>query len=89
MRLHRTVGILSEEQGESLHNSINKQLRQYQSVRDQGKKLQLVVTSKELLNQADGTLLLPVPRKKRCDSYKSLKTNHECETCKKQSNNPT
>ena len=37
---HKTLGYLSEEEGESKH-SINKQLRQYQSVQDDGEKLRL------------------------------------------------
>ena len=53
---HKTVGYLGEEEGESKHHSINKQLRQYQSVRDEGEKIRLVFTSEELLSTADSCL---------------------------------
>ena len=45
---HKTLGYLSEEEGESLHCSINKQLQQYQSMRSEGAKLVHVVKNQEL-----------------------------------------
>ena len=40
---HKALGYLSEEEVESLHCLINKQLRQYQSIRNEGEKLVYVV----------------------------------------------
>ena len=44
---HKTLGYLSEEEGESLHCSINKHLWQYQSIRNEGEKLVHVVKNQE------------------------------------------
>ena len=59
---HKALGYLSEE-GENLHCSVNKQLQQYQNVRDQSEKLQLV-TNEELLSTADRSLVYVTPRPK-------------------------
>ena len=32
VRLHKSIGLLSEEEGEGIHNAINKELRQLHSV---------------------------------------------------------
>ena len=65
---HRTFGYLSEEEeGESLHSSINKQLGQYQSIRNEGENLVHNVKKQELLNTADRSLGKVTPRSK-CDS---------------------
>ena len=53
---HKTLGYLSQEEGESMHHLLIKQLRQYQSVRDEGEKLQLAITNEELLSTAERTL---------------------------------
>ena len=66
---HKTLGYLSEEEGKSVHHSINKRLQQYQSVRDEGEKLRLVITNEELLSTADRKLVDVKPRPK-CDSCK-------------------
>ena len=65
---HKILGYLSEEEGKSLQCSINKQLRQYQNVRDQSDKLQLIVTNEELLSTADRSLahVTPMPKCDRC-----------------------
>ena len=44
---HKTLRYLSEEEGESLHCSINKHLWQYQSIRNEGEKLVHVVKNQE------------------------------------------
>ena len=46
---HKTLEYLSEKEGESLHCSINKQLRQYR-VTNKGEKLVYVIKNQELLN---------------------------------------
>ena len=63
---HKILVYLIEEESESVHHSISKQLRQYQSVRDEGEKLQLDITNEELLSTADRSLADVKPRPK-CD----------------------
>ena len=63
---HRTFGYLNEEEGESLHSSINKELGQYESIRNEGEKLVHNVKNQELLNTADRNLAKVTPRPK-CD----------------------
>ena len=60
---HHTLGLLSEEEGESLHKLVNQQLRQYHCVRDKGEQLSLIVNQIEILNQSDRSLKDPKPRK--------------------------
>ena len=60
---HKALGYLCEE-GENLHCSVNKQLQQYQNVRDQSEKLQFVVANEELLSTADRSLVFVTPRPK-------------------------
>ena len=79
---HKTLGYLSEEECESVHHSINKQLQQYQSVRDEGEKLQLVITNEELLSTADRRLADVKPRPK-CDSCKVYLRKGLCPQCHK------
>ena len=45
---NKTLGYLSQEDGEGLHCSINKHLRQYQSIRNEDEKLVHVVINQEL-----------------------------------------
>ena len=54
-------------EGKSVHWSINKQLGQYQSIRNEGEKLVHVVKIQELLNTADRSLAKVTPRPK-CES---------------------
>ena len=61
---HKALGYLSEEEGESLHCLINKQLRQYQSIRNEGEKLVYVVKNQEFLNTEDISLAKVTPRQK-------------------------
>ena len=53
---HKTLEHLSEEESESLHCSVSKQLRQNQNVRDHSEELRIVVTNEELLSTADRRL---------------------------------
>ena len=68
---HKTLGYLSEEEGKSLHCLINKQLLQYQSIRNKGEKLVHVVKNQELLNTVDRSLAKVTPRPKcgACNVY--------------------
>ena len=43
---HRSLGLFSEEEGESLHAIFNRDLRQLASVRDPAQKLTLLTLSK-------------------------------------------
>ncbi|XP_065678572.1 uncharacterized protein LOC136093529 [Hydra vulgaris] len=63
VKLHKTIGLLSEEEGECLHNSVNKELRQLHSVRNQEQKLHLVLKRFELLSKADRKLQASKVRK--------------------------
>ena len=58
----RTVGMLSEEEGESLHASVNCELRQLFAVRDPTKKLALLLKRQELRCKAPKTFLQRKPR---------------------------
>ena len=70
---HKTLGYQSEEEDENLHCSVNKQLRQYQNVRDQSDKLRLIVTNEELLSTADRSLahVTPTPKCDPCNVFKN------------------
>ena len=86
---HKTLGYPSKEEGESVHHFINKKLRQYQSVRDEGEKLRFVITNKELLSTADGRLADVKPQPKY-DSCKVYLRKGSCPQChKKRLNNPS
>ena len=82
---HKTLGYLSEEEGESLHCSINKQLRQYQSIRNECEKLVHVVKNQELLNTADRSLAKLTPRPK-CDACNVYLQKGVCSVSKKVKN---
>ncbi|XP_065677213.1 uncharacterized protein LOC124808854 [Hydra vulgaris] len=63
VKLHKTIGLLSEEEGKCLHNSVNKELRQLHSVRNQEQKLHLVLKRFELHSKADRKLQASKVRK--------------------------
>ena len=46
------VGMLSEQEGESLHNSVNQELRQLYCVRNPCQKLKLVLRRQELWSKS-------------------------------------
>ena len=54
---HKTLGMFSEEEGESLHNLVNQDLRHVASVRDDSLKLRLLLERHELRGKADRSLL--------------------------------
>ena len=85
---HKTTGYLSEEEGKSLHCSVNKQIRQCQNFRNQSEKIQLIVTNEELLSTSDRILayVTPRPKCKLCNVFLRMGT---CLQCKKAKNNPT
>ena len=61
---HRTVGLFSEEDGESVHRFVNVVNRQFASVRKTGERAQLVHKTMELLCSTSRQAL--VPRKREC-----------------------
>ena len=61
---HGTLGLFSEEEGESLHHEINLESAQLSCVRSDPERLQLVVEWHEQRSQADCSLLTPPPRKR-------------------------
>jgi hypothetical protein len=63
VKSHKTIGLLNEEEGESLHGGINQELRQLHSVRNQEQKLRLVLKRFELHSKADRKLQAAKVRK--------------------------
>ena len=59
---HKTIGRYAEEEGESLHNSVNQELRRLACVRNDIHKLKLVLKGQELRGKADRSLAVPTPR---------------------------
>jgi len=81
---HKTVGRYSEEEGESLHNSVNQELRRLACVRNNKLKLKLVLQSQELRGKADRSLA--VPKARLCPTCKeqgkrSFLKRKFCEVC--------
>ena len=66
---HKTLGLLSEEEGESLHCSMNQHLRQLVCVRDPAQKLCLAVQRQELSNRSERSYLIKDKRKCTCQSF--------------------
>ena len=56
---HGTVGLFSEEEGESLHHLINLEAAQFSCVRNDSERLRLIVERYEQRAQADRSLLTP------------------------------
>ena len=59
---HKTIGRYAEEEGESLHNSVNQELRRLACVRNDVQKLKLVLKGQETRGKADRSLAVPTPR---------------------------
>ena len=53
----KTIGLLNEEEGESLHNSINRHLRTFACVRNSGDQMTLVIRECEKLCVVDRSYL--------------------------------
>ena len=62
---HKTVGLFSEEEGESIHHAINLEGAQLVGVRQKDLQLKLLVQRHETRAQADRSLLATRPRKCR------------------------
>ena len=67
---HGTVGLFSEEEGESLHHEITFEYAQLFCVRSDPKILRLVVERHEQCLQADCSLLSYITTKETCKKYK-------------------
>ena len=86
--LHKTIGRYSEEEGESLHNSVNQECRRLVCVRDPAQKLKLILEAQELSSQVDRSAAKRKPRK--CQVCKDKgETNAYfkkgiCQVCKKE-----
>ena len=63
VKTHKTIGYLSEKEGESLHSICNKELQQLHGVRDQELKLSLLLKRFELFSKADQKLQIAKIRK--------------------------
>ena len=62
---HKTVGLFSEEEGESIHHAINLEGAQLAGVRQKDLQLRFLIERHETRTQADGSLLVQRPRKCR------------------------
>lgn len=58
----KTLGLLTEEEGERLHAAVNMELRQLVCLRNPAEKMQLLMKRQELRSQAPKNLLKKVPR---------------------------
>ena len=85
---HKTLGYVSEKGRDSFHSSINKQLPQYQSIRNQSEKLVHVVKNQELLNTANRRLSKVTPKLK-CDSCNVYLQKGVCPQCQRSKKTPT
>eukprot|EP00112_Aurelia_sp_Birch-Aquarium-sp1_P014119 Seg3023.1 transcript_id=Seg3023.1/GoldUCD/mRNA.D3Y31 product="hypothetical protein" protein_id=Seg3023.1/GoldUCD/D3Y31 len=71
---HKTLGKLSEEEGESLHAAVNQELRQLACVRDQAEKIRLVLERQELRSSVNKLLMKGTAR--LCGKCKSKGERH-------------
>ena len=62
IRLYKTIGMLSEQQGESKHASINAELRSLACVRNHAERLRLILEKEELRSTMNKSLIKPKPR---------------------------
>ena len=62
---HQTVGLSSEEEGESIHHAINLESAQHVGVRQKDLQLRLLIEQHETRALADQSLLVTRPRKCR------------------------
>lgn len=59
-RMHGTLGLLSKDEGESLHISVNKEIRQLYGVRGQDLRVMLLPRSQKLWSKANRKLKIGV-----------------------------
>ena len=59
---HKTIGLLSEQEGESKHSSVKAELRSLASVRDHGDRMRLVMEKEELRSYVDKSIAAPIPK---------------------------
>ena len=62
VRVHKTIGLLSEQEGESKHAAINAELRSLASMRNHADRLHLVLEREELRSYMNKGLLKPKTR---------------------------
>ena len=62
MSKHKTIGMLSEQEGESKHAAINAELRSLACVRYHAERIRLVVEREELRSDMNKDLLKPKAR---------------------------
>ena len=78
VRQFRTLGLLSEQEGESKHAAINAELRSLASVRSRSKKLELVLEKEELRSFTDKSLVQAKSRLCKMCNEKGTKTFLRC-----------
>ena len=59
---HRTLGLCSEEEGESLHAAFNLEIRAVTSVRDPAEQMRILQERQEMRCHADKSLITPSQR---------------------------
>ena len=62
MQKYKTIGMLSEQEGESKHASVNAELRSLTCVRSHSERNRLVLEKDELCSHIDKSLIKPKPR---------------------------
>ena len=82
----RTIGMLSEQEGESKHASVNAELRNLACVRNHAEKIRLVLEREELRSTVDKTLMQKKSRLcSRCPGRVFLRSgidkNSHCKIC--------
>ena len=60
--MHKTIGLLSEQEGESKHAAVNAELRSLASMRNHADRLHLILEREELRSYMNKGLLKPKTR---------------------------
>lgn len=87
IKTHKTLGLLSEEEGESLHAAFNMENRQLYSVRNGGHRMFLGLKRHTLRSKCDKDLLSPPKRLCKCSDHgrsaqkRTFLVNGSCENC--------
>ena len=88
VKQHKTLGLLSEEEGESLHAAFNMENRQLVSVRQGGQRVSLSLKRHSLRSKCDKEMLVPPKRLCKCSEHGHSakrtflkKGESQCENC--------
>lgn len=86
VKKHKTLGLLSEEEGESLHAAFNMENRQLVCVREGGQRMFIGLKRHSIRSQCDKGMLLPPKRLCKCSergfsAKRSFLKGGKCEKC--------